>query len=206
MNEPLILASASPRRRELLGSIGLEFQVIASGIDEEIREGELPRGHVLRLAGEKAAAVSHHHPHAWVLGADTEVVIDDGVLGKPDTPQEARAMLRRLSGRTHTVITGFSIIREIDGVHMAHTVESQVLFKEMSRDEIEWYIHTGEPFDKAGGYAVQGKGAVFVREIHGSHTNVIGLPLCEVITALEGVGLVTLRDRDSNGCTVSTGK
>jgi len=192
MRELLILASASPRRRELLGSVGLEFQVITSGIDEEIRDGELPRGHVVRLAGEKAAAVSCHHPHAWVLGADTEVIIDDGVLGKPGTPQEARAMLQRLSGRTHLVITGYSIIKESADVHIDNTVESQVRFREMTGEEIEWYVRTGEPFDKAGGYAVQGKGAVFVQEIRGSHTNVIGLPLCEVITTLAGVGAVRL--------------
>ncbi len=204
MGEQLILASASPRRRELLDRIGLDFEIIASGIDEEFKEGELARGHVLRLAREKAGTVSREHPHAWVLGADTEVVIDGDVLGKPDTPEEVRVMLKRLSGRMHMVITGFSIVMESTGVNIANTVESQVFFKEMSPDEIEWYIKTGEPYDKAGGYAVQGKGALFVREIRGSHTNVIGLPLCEVVSALESLGVVSLNET-ANGNTMDVG-
>ncbi|MBN2568450.1 MAG: septum formation inhibitor Maf [Deltaproteobacteria bacterium] len=192
MGGRLILASASPRRRELLDGIGLDFEIIPSGVDEEFREGESPREHVMRLAREKAFAVSRENPHSWVLGADTEVVIDGDVLGKPDTHEEAREMLNRLIGRMHLVITGFSIAGENAGVSIDDAVESQVFFKEMSHDEIEWYIKTGEPYDKAGGYAIQGKGALFVKEIRGSHTNVIGLPLCEVLSALENVGAVSL--------------
>jgi len=192
MRERLILASASPRRRELLDGIGLDFEIIPSGVDEELREGESPREHVMRLAREKAFAVSRENPHSWVLGADTEVVIDGDVLGKPVTPEDAREMLNRLIGRMHLVITGFSIAGGNAGVNMGDAVESQVFFREMSRDEIEWYIKTGEPYDKAGGYAIQGKGALFVKEIRGSHTNVIGLPLCEVLSALEKIGAVSL--------------
>ncbi len=193
MSEYLILASASPRRRELLERMGWDFKTIPSGIDEEFLEGESPRRHVLRLSREKTVIVSRENPDAWVLGADTEVIIDDEVLGKPETPEEARAMLKKLSGRMHRVITGFSIAKESTGVNIDNIIESQVFFKEISDDEMEWYIKTGEPYDKAGGYAVQGRGAVFVKEIRGSYTNVIGLPLCEVVSALKSVGAVSLQ-------------
>jgi len=126
------------------------------------------------------------------LGADTVVIIDGTMLGKPSTPEEAEEMLGMLSGRTHRVITGFAIIKGDKGVIVNDVVESSVIFKDISRDEMDWYIRTSEPYDKAGGYAVQGKASFFIKEIRGSYTNVIGLPLCEVVTALKKVGALKL--------------
>ena len=183
-----ILASVSPRRKELLEGMGIEFDVIPSGINEDFLNGETPRDHVLRLSKEKSSAVSRNNPDAWVLGADTVVIIDGEVIGKPGTQNEARAMLARLSGREHQVITGFTIVNKSADVMITDAVESFVIFKEISEDEMDWYVKTKEPYDKAGGYAVQGMAAFFIREIRGSYTNVVGLPLTEVVTALKRVG------------------
>ena len=183
-----ILASVSPRRKELLEGMGIEFDVIPSGINEDFLNGETPREHVLRLSKEKSSAVSRNNPDAWVLGADTVVIIDGEVIGKPGTQNEARAMLARLSGREHQVITGFTIVNKSADVMITDAVESFVIFKEISEDEMDWYVKTKEPYDKAGGYAVQGMAAFFIREIRGSYTNVVGLPLTEVVTALKRIG------------------
>ena len=183
-----ILASVSPRRKELLEGMGIEFDVIPSGINEDFLNGETPREHVLRLSKEKSSAVSRNNPDAWVLGADTIVIIDGDVIGKPGTQNDARAMLARLSGREHQVITGFTIVNKSIDVMITDAVESFVIFKEISEDEMDWYVKTKEPYDKAGGYAVQGMAAFFIREIRGSYTNVVGLPLTEVVTALKRVG------------------
>ncbi len=184
----IILASVSPRRQELLKGIGIKFDVIPSGANEDALDGETPRGHVLRLSKKKSFAVSQNNPDAWVLGADTVVIIDGEVLGKPGTQKEARIMLKKLSGREHRVITGFTIVNKSTDVIISDAVESSVLFKEILEDEMNWYVKTEEPYDKAGGYAVQGMAAFFVSEIHGSYTNVIGLPLTEVVMALRRVG------------------
>ena len=192
MMASFILASASPRRRELLRALIPDFEIIPSNVDERLVAGESPEEHVLRLSREKALAVSRAHPTRWVLGADTIVVVDGEVLGKPDTPEEAKRMLGILSGREHCVITGFALVKGERGVVVNDTVRSGVLFKEISADEMEWYTRTDEPYDKAGGYAVQGKASFFIKEIHGSYTNVIGLPLCEVITAMEQAGALRL--------------
>jgi len=186
----LILASASPRRRELLEEIGIECEVIPSGVDEEFLEGETPVEHVKRLSREKCSAISSPVPDAWILGADTIVLIDGEILGKPGTPDEERHMLMKLSGREHAVITGFSIINRNADVVVSDAVESRVVFKELSEDEIAWYARSMEPYDKAGGYAVQGMASCFIIEIHGSYTNVVGLPVCEVVSALKKVGVV----------------
>lgn len=190
MQASFILASASPRRRELLGELIRDIDVIPSEVDEKPLEGELPEDHVLRLSREKALEVSRWNPDRWVLGADTVVIIDGKMLGKPGTPGKAKQMLCMLSGRTHRVITGFAVVRGDKGVIVNDAVESSVIFKNISRDEMDWYIRTSEPYDKAGGYAVQGKASFFIKEIHGSYTNVIGLPLCEVVTALKKVGVL----------------
>jgi len=192
MQASFILASASPRRRELLGALIPDLEIIPSDIDEEPLDRESPEDHVLRLSREKALAVSCVRPGRWVLGADTVVIIDGTMLGKPSTPEEAGEMLGMLSGRTHRVITGFAIIKGDKGVIVNDVVESSVIFKDISRDEMDWYIRTSEPYDKAGGYAVQGKASFFIKEIRGSYTNVIGLPLCEVVTALKKVGALKL--------------
>jgi septum formation protein len=188
--ERLILASASPRRIELLQRVGLSFQVIPSGLEERAQPGESPPERVLRLSVAKAEALARRHPDAWVLGADTIVVIDGRVLGKPADREEAKAMLQTLSGREHTVYTGFSVLTGGGSRAVARAIASTVLFKTISEEEIDWYVQSDEPYDKAGGYAVQGMGALFIQEIRGSYTNVMGLPLCEVIEVLREAGAI----------------
>ena len=190
----IILASASPRRVELLRLAGLDPETMPSGADETFRPGESPRDHVLRLAEAKAQAVSARHPEAWVLGADTIVVAGE-VLGKPASFPEAKRMLQRLSGRAHEVLTGFCILRRAGGVRLGEVVASQVRFRTMTEDEMDWYAGSPEPYDKAGGYAAQGVAACFIREIRGSYTNVVGLPLCEVVAALERLGAIGFKGR-----------
>ena len=185
---PLILASASPRRQELLASAGISFETIPSEADEGTHEGESPGEYVRRLAREKAADVAAKHRHRWVLAADTIVVIDDSILGKPRDLPEAREMLERLSGREHRVMTGYCILHCSSGKTREGRVITRVRFKSLSPEEINWYLDTGEPFDKAGAYAVQGKAAFMVKEISGSYTNVVGLPLCEVVEDLRELG------------------
>lgn len=186
----LILASESPRRKELLRLTGLDFEVIPSGIEEMPQKGENPAEHVLELSKRKAGAVSSLRPDAWILGADTIVVIDGEIMGKPAQTSEAKRMLRKLSGREHHVHTGFTIVRETVDIFLGDVVTSSVLFKDISEEEINWYVRTEEPYDKAGGYAVQGAGAIFIKEIRGSYTNVIGLPLCEAVSLLKQVGAI----------------
>ena len=183
-----ILASASPRRIELLTLMGLQFDIIPADVDETFFEGENPREHVLRLSTEKAQSVSILHPDAWVMGADTIVAINGEVLGKPRTEEEAKEMLGKLSGQTHTVYTGFTLIKKSADIIISEAIDSSVRFRRIPEDEMSWYAALEEPYDKAGGYAVQGMGAFFIREIHGSHTNVMGLPLCEVVAVLKRVG------------------
>ncbi|MCP3141209.1 Maf family protein [Pyxidicoccus xibeiensis] len=183
---PLVLASASPRRRELLSQLGLTFTVSAADIDETPHPGELPEAYVLRLARQKARAVAARHPAAWVLAADTTVVLGPELLGKPRDAEEARAMLSRLSGRTHEVHTGVALAGRHDE---ALVVRTRVTFRNLSPGEIAWYAGTGEPLDKAGAYAVQGRGGFLVAAVDGSPTNVIGLPLGETLALLERAGV-----------------
>lgn len=194
-----ILASASPRRSELLKRLGIDFNVMPGHIDETFRPTETPREHVLRLSKEKAVEVARQHPDAWVLGADTIVVIAGEVLGKPESQEEAKAMLGKLSGREHQVFTGFSIMRQECGSRISEAVESAVLFREISDDEMAWYTGTEEPYDKAGAYAVQGLGSRFIQEIRGSYTNVMGLPLDEVVDALKRTDAIGFSGED-HGC------
>jgi septum formation protein len=191
MTSSFILASASPRREQLLRETGLRFDVVPGDVNEDFRRGEVPIEYVERLSRAKCHAVSRTMPNAWVLGADTIVLVGSEVLGKPRSREEARKMLMKLSGREHRVITGFAIENKSARIMVSGTVESTVIFKTIEKDELEWYISTPEPYDKAGGYAVQGMAGYFVREIHGSYSNVVGLPLTEVVTALKNVGAVT---------------
>jgi septum formation protein len=186
----LILASASPRRGEFLRIMGLDFDTLPGNIDETFRPKETPREHVLRLSEEKALSVSLSYPDAWVLGADTVVVVAGELLGKPGSPAEATRMLEKLSGREHQVLTGFSIVRQAPEARVREVVESSVFFRKISADEMAWYTDTTEPYDKAGAYAVQGMGGCFVREIRGSCSNVVGLPLCEVVEGLKRVAAI----------------
>lgn len=171
----LILASASPRRRELLASLGLAFGVRPVAIDESPLDGEAPDAYVERLAVAKASAEGA--AGELVLAADTVVALDDELLGKPADPAEARAMLARLAGRRHEVFTGVAL-RDPHAERLERSVaRTSVDIAPLSADRIAWYVDTGEPLDKAGAYAIQGLGALFVTHIEGNYTNVVGLPL-----------------------------
>jgi septum formation protein len=163
-----------------------------SNADESFAPGEKPERHALRLARGKAREVAERFPDRWVLAADTVVVIGDRVLGKPKDPKEAGKMLRLLSGREHRVITGYCLLRSSGRNRKEGHITTRVFFKPLTSAEIRWYIATREPFDKAGGYAIQGRGAFMVKRIVGSYTNVVGLPLCEVIEALKEVKAVKI--------------
>jgi septum formation protein len=185
-----ILASKSPRRQYLLKQAGLDFLVIPSRLDENKMAKNAPEEYVIKLAEAKAEDVAQKYPESWVIGADTIVVIGDAILGKPRSKDDARNMLLRLSGQTHQVYTGFAVCCKAEKRLFSQVVKTDVLFKELSDQEIQWYIHTPEPFDKAGAYAIQGMGTFLVRSIHGSYTNVVGLPVCEVIEFLIKEGLL----------------
>lgn len=176
----IILASASPRRRELLASAGLKFDVVTSPA-EEIHDESMPLNVLCERNAElKAMAVAKEHPDAIVIGADTLVWIDGIPLGKPKSPDEARDMLRRLSGRANTVCTGVCLIRP-DGSHENFHVLSEVEFRELDEAAIEHYLSLVDTMDKAGGYAIQEHGDLIIREIRGSYSNVVGLPVDEVM-------------------------
>jgi septum formation protein len=201
MNKPsdrprLILASNSPRRRHLLAQAGLNFSVIPSNVDEQKVSMSDPNDCVRELAESKAMDISRKHPDRWVIGADTIVIIEQQILGKPDSKDAARNMLRRLSGKTHQVYTGFCICCKREKRLFSDVVKTDVRFKELSDREIEWYIQTGEPFDKAGGYGIQGLGVFLVERINGSYTNVVGLPVCEVMSFLIKEGIIELNLED----------
>jgi len=186
----LILASKSPRRRYLLEKAGLEFTVIPSKVDENSVILSAPDSYVQSLAEAKAGDISDRYPDSWILGADTIVFIDDTILGKPASRNEARTMLKSLSAKTHQVHTGYCICRKATDHLFSECVTTDVSFKELSEKEIDWYINTGEPFDKAGAYAIQGLGTFLVKRINGSYTNVVGLPVCEVLEYLIKQGVV----------------
>lgn len=187
---PLILASGSPRRRKFLSELGLSFTVASADIDEAIRPGELPGELVCRLAGEKAAVVAVDHPAAWVIGADTVVVLGGEILGKPADPAEALAMLERLNGRTHQVWTGVAIANLQNRVSRAFAVCTEVSFAETAKAVLVAYVATGEPLDKAGAYGIQGLGVFLVDGIRGSYSNVVGLPLPELLGQLLELGVI----------------
>lgn len=193
--QPLILASESPRRKRLLQSVGLDFRVEPSRMTESGLPSGSPAADAERWAHVKSASVSAAFPDSWVLGADTIVVVDGGIFGKPEDRNEAASMLSQLSGRTHEVVTGMCLMRTKATILKTGSVTTRVLFKALSRDEIEAYIRTGEPMDKAGAYGIQGIGACMVRSIEGSYTNVVGLPLCEVLGWLTEEGII---EPDSN--------
>lgn len=174
----LILASASLRRAELLRAAGIAFEIVPAEVDERPLTGEAPAAYVERLAREKARAISSRHSQAEILAADTTVVIDGLILGKPVDDAEAREMLARLSGRTHEVLTGVALIR--DGRMVSAVETTRVRFAPMSDADIDWYIASGEPRGKAGAYAIQGLASRFVDWIEGSYSNVVGLPVALV--------------------------
>ena len=183
MGSILILASASPRRRELLGQLGIPFDVVPSDVPEVAEPGESPADFARRVARAKASDVAHGRPGAFVLGADTVVIASGVMFGKPADRADARRMLTRLSGSTHRVLTAVALIGP-EGTVDELAVETAVEFRPLSEAEVEAYLDSGEPFDKAGAYAVQGGAAQFVTRIEGSYSNVVGLPLDEVTTLL----------------------
>ncbi len=182
----IILASASPRRAELLRQMGVVFGIRPADIDETPVAGEKTGDYVLRLAIEKAFAASLGAPAAIVLGSDTSVIIDGRILGKPATENEAAETLRALSGRTHQVITGIAVV--VDGYAQSCLVSTDVTFRELRPDEIVAYVRTGEPMDKAGSYGIQGRGGIFVESLQGSYSAVVGLPLRETADLLAQAG------------------
>lgn len=193
----LILASASPRRKELLTGLGIPFRVVPSGVPEVLMNGEFPDQHVSRLALAKAFDVAQLFPDMWILGADTIVVIDDKILGKPEDRGQAIAMLASLAGRTHEVYTGYAIVNcQFPEKQRVRYVTSKVHIRSLSPGEIEGYVRTGEPMDKAGAYAIQGIGSAIVETVEGSYTNVVGLPLCEVSKDLEELAVFDFLKKD----------
>jgi len=190
----IVLASASPRRQELLARLGLDFHVVPSNAAENLLDGETPEQHVIRLSEAKAREVAERpgQPGRFFIGSDTIVLRDATILGKPASPSEAHAMLRSLSGRSHRVLSGYAVFDRRRQLLRSAAVTTRVTFRSLNDVEIAGYIATGEPFDKAGGYAIQGIGAVLVRSIEGSYTNVVGLPLAEVIETLEELEAIQL--------------
>lgn len=184
----LLLASASPRRREMLERVGVVLEIVPADIDETPLPHETPAQYVARVALAKARVVAARQPMACVLAADTTVTLDGEILGKPDDEQHARAMLQRLAGHTHQVLTAFAIV--VPGQTICETVASDVEMIALATTMIDDYVACGEWRGKAGGYAVQGIGAAMVRQVRGSVTNVIGLPLAEVVAALAKVGVI----------------
>ena len=187
MSPPIVLASQSPRRAQLLGMLGLIFDVAPADIDESLLTGEEPRAHAERLARQKALAVAEHRPDALVVGSDTVVVVDGDVLGKPRDVEHAVAMLLRLQGRTHTVETGIAVA--YDGDQVVSSLESvPVTMRAFDAHTAEAYVHTGEPMDKAGAYGIQGYGATLVERIEGDFFAVMGLPIVRLVTLFEQLG------------------
>lgn len=176
--EKIVLASRSQRRMEILRAVGWPFEAVAADIDESVRAGESALSYVKRLAFTKAQTVTRKRPGGFVLGADTTVVVDGELLGQPLDDDDARRMLKLLSGKWHEVLTGVALLRgEQDGQSLVDHETTRVCFAEMSDAEIDWYVSTGESRGKAGGYGIQGPAALFVEEIAGDYFNIVGLPV-----------------------------
>jgi septum formation protein len=184
VNGSLILASKSPRRKLLLEQAGLDFSVVVSQFRESSLAWSEPVRYTRDLALAKAGEVAARFPDSWVIGADTIVMAGGDLLEKPVSVDDARRMLTRLSGAVHDVYTGFAVVHQGNNHAHVDSVRSEVEFKPLSAAEIEWYVHTDEPYDKAGAYAIQGLGSFLVRSVKGSYTNVVGLPVCEVVDYL----------------------
>ena len=186
----IVLASASPRRKVLLDQAGLDFEVFARAVEEEIGPGKTPEELVLRNAEKKTMEAAKAFEHrALFIGADTVVALGDEILGKPNNPNAAFTMLRSLSGREHMVYTGVCLFDSATGNKRLFAESAYVQMKELTDGEIQAYIDTNEPMDKAGSYGLQGRGAVFVSQIHGDYTTVVGLPLCALYREIKNMGL-----------------
>jgi septum formation protein len=193
----IILASSSPRRREILEKTGLKFQVDKSNYQEKLEPGLKPCDVARLLSSEKAKHVAHRYGNALVIAADTIVVLKGSRFGKPRNRQEAKEMLKILSGKAHSVITGFTIIDTASKKELTRSVESRVFFRRLTQDEIEAYLASGEPMDKAGAYGVQGLGAVLIKKIEGDFFNVMGLPLYALTESLKKFGIEVLLHRNT---------
>ncbi|MBI4304122.1 MAG: septum formation inhibitor Maf [Chloroflexi bacterium] len=189
----IILASASPRRRELLAKIGLKFEVEPSNDEEELTSALEPDALAKSLSLKKAALVAKNHRNALVIAADTFVVLEGQILGKPKTESDARKMLAAISGKQHSVITGFTIIDTGSNKVLSRSVATRVHIRKLTAKEIDAYVKTKEPLDKAGAYAIQGLGSVIVEKIEGDYFNVVGLPLSALAEALKEFGVKILK-------------
>jgi septum formation protein len=187
----IILASESSRRVDILRTLGISFSIIPPNIEEEQEKDESPGDFVSRMAYEKAHKVGLLFPETWVLGADTVVVLRNRILGKPTGNTDAFNMLKALRGKWHKVLTGYCILNITRNAVLRNVAETKVFIRDLTDEEIMRYVETLEPLDKAGSYAVQGKGGHMVKEIRGSYTNVVGLPICEVTEALLSLGVVS---------------
>lgn len=187
----IVLASESTRRIDILRSLGISFAIMPPAIIERRRPYESPKDYVLRISYEKAQKVGSLFPEKWIIGADTVVVHKGRVLGKPKTEEDAFAMLKRLRANWHKVFTGYCILNVSKRIVYQDVAETKVFIKDLTDEEIAKYVETSEPFDKAGSYAVQGKGGYMVKEIKGSYTNVVGLPICEITEALLSLGILS---------------
>ena len=206
-NKPkLILASASPRRRELLLSIGVPFRVVPSRVEEIRRSRESPRRFVRRAAKEKGKEISRLHPEAFVLSADTVVVVEGRLLGKPADRREAQRMLAMLAGREHLVHTAVCLLQDKRGYLDEEYVTTRVRFRSLTRGEIAAYVRTGECDDKAGAYAAQGAGNLLIERIDGSYTNVVGLPMTHALAMLRRAGLLSVSRSGSGWYGLAAGK
>lgn len=182
--EPIILASGSPRRKELLANLGLTFDVVVASISEKPLMYEMAEQFVLRMATEKAASVAEQFPEKCIISGDTIVCLGHAILGKPISTENAVELLLQLSGRTHVVRSGFCVLQQSKNIIRTHSVETKVQFTDFSEDVARAYVATGEPMDKAGAYGIQGIGGVLVERIEGSYSNVVGLPLAEILDVL----------------------
>lgn len=192
---PLVLGSSSPRRRDYIAELGVPFVVVPPSIDESAQRGEVPENYVARIAREKLQAVRRDldvqdFDFCGVVCADTIVALDDKILGKPTSRAHERQMVSQLCGRTHSVYSAYSLFGREADVVISRVVSTKVTVRAASPQEIEDYVSTGEGKDKAGAYAIQGKGAFLVERIEGSYTNVVGLPLCELVLDLKSLGLL----------------
>lgn len=190
-SEKILLASGSPRRQGYLAELGVEYDVFVPSVDETPLAAEAPGQYVARMARRKSAVAQEKYPHLCILAADTTVYIEDTILGKPSSDMDAVEILMRLREREHCVATAFTLVCKKRNIHYDETVVTRVRFCRFGEQEAWRYVKSGEPADKAGAYGIQGLGAVFVQEIKGSYTNVVGLPLCEVMMALRRYGIVT---------------
>ena len=193
-SQQIILASASPRRQQYLQEMGLQFSVHTAAIDEQALAGEDPAVFVMRMALEKAAVIKKSFPESWIISGDTVVCLGRRILGKPVNEEDAVDQLMALSGREHLVLTGFCVTHAGRRVEVVRSISTKVVFSPFTEDVARAYVATGECLDKAGAYAIQGRGACLVQSIEGSYSNVVGLPLCELLQVLRERGVIFLKD------------